>query len=110
LNFQKIKNKLNIRQAGLHLGTIKGDLLIPSHDVALSIHCNSSIKHIELSKEQALHYLKGETIQVNSDYKGWCLATYQQLSLGWMKLIQGRMNNYYPKSSRIKMNISDYEG
>jgi len=110
LNFQKIKNKINIRQAGLHLGTIKGDLLIPSHDVALSIHCNSSIKHIELSKEQALHYLKGETIQVNSDYKGWCLATYQQLPLGWMKLIQGRMNNYYPKSSRIKMNISEYEG
>ena len=108
--FQQYQKKLSIRQAGLHLGSIKGDLLIPSHDVALSIHCNPSIKRIELSKEQALHYLKGETIQVDSDYKGWCLATYQQLPLGWMKLIQGRMNNYYPKTSRIKMNISDYEG
>ena len=109
-NFQLIKNKINIRQAGLHLGTIKGDLLIPSHDLAMSIHCSDSIKRIELSKEQALHYLKGETLQIDSDYKGWCLASYQQTSLGWMKLIQGRMNNYYPKSSRIKMNITDYEG
>ena len=63
-----------------------------------------------LFRSQALHYLKGETLQLDSDYKGWCLATYQQTSLGWMKLIQGRMNNYYPKSSRIKMNITDYEG
>jgi 16S rRNA C967 or C1407 C5-methylase (RsmB/RsmF family)/NOL1/NOP2/fmu family ribosome biogenesis protein len=108
--FQQYQKKLSIRQAGLHLGTIKGDLLIPSHDLALSIHVSPSIKRIEIDKEKALHYLKGETITIDSDYKGWCLATYEGLSLGWMKLIQGRMNNYYPKSSRIKMNISDYEG
>jgi NOL1/NOP2/fmu family ribosome biogenesis protein len=76
----------------------------------LSIHCKQTITRIELNKDQALHYLKGETITIDSDYKGWCLATYEGLPLGWMKLIQGRMNNYYPKSSRIKMNITDYEG
>jgi 16S rRNA C967 or C1407 C5-methylase (RsmB/RsmF family)/NOL1/NOP2/fmu family ribosome biogenesis protein len=108
--FQQYQKKLSIRQAGLHLGTIKGDLLIPSHDLALSIHCKQAIIRIELNKDQALHYLKGETITIDSDYKGWCLATYEGLPLGWMKLIQGRMNNYYPKSSRIKMNITDYEG
>lgn len=108
--FHSYQKKLNIRQAGLHMGTIKGDLIIPSHDLALSLSINTGIKRIELHKEKALHYLKGETITIDSDYKGWCLATYEGLSLGWMKLIQGRMNNYYPKSSRIKMNISDYEG
>ena len=108
--FQSFQKKLTIRQAGLHLGTIKGDLIIPSHDLALSLSINTNIKRIELDKEKALRYLKGETILIDSDFKGWCLATYEGLSLGWMKLIQGRMNNYYPKSSRIKMNISDYEG
>jgi 16S rRNA C967 or C1407 C5-methylase (RsmB/RsmF family)/NOL1/NOP2/fmu family ribosome biogenesis protein len=108
--FHQFQKKLSIRQAGLHMGTIKGDLLIPSHDLALSIHCKQTITRIELNKDQALHYLKGETITIDSDYKGWCLATYEGLSIGWMKLIQGRMNNYYPKSSRIKMNITEYEG
>jgi 16S rRNA C967 or C1407 C5-methylase (RsmB/RsmF family)/NOL1/NOP2/fmu family ribosome biogenesis protein len=108
--FHQFQKKLSIRQAGLHMGTIKGDLIIPSHDLALSLQINPTIKRIELTKEKALHYLKGETITIDSDYKGWCLATYEGLSIGWMKLIQGRMNNYYPKSSRIKMNISDYEG
>ncbi len=108
--FHQFQKKLSIRQAGLHMGTIKGDMIIPSHDLALSNHLNLTIIRFELDKEKALHYLKGETITIDSDYKGWCLATFEGLPLGWMKLIQGRMNNYYPKSSRIKMNISDYEG
>ena len=108
--FQSYQKKLTIRQAGLHIGTLKGDIIIPSHDLALSIHLNPAIERHELDKEKALHYLKGETIIIDSDFKGWCLATFEGQSLGWMKLIQGRMNNYYPKSSRIKMNISDYEG
>jgi 16S rRNA C967 or C1407 C5-methylase (RsmB/RsmF family)/NOL1/NOP2/fmu family ribosome biogenesis protein len=108
--FHQLQKKLSIRQVGLLMGTIKGELLIPSHDLALSLDINPTIKRIELDKEKALHYLKGETIMIDSDYKGWCLATYEGLSLGWMKLVSGRMNNYYPKSSRIKMNISDYEG
>lgn len=108
--FQSYQKKLTIRQAGLHFGTLKGDIIIPSHDLALSIHINPAIERYELDKEKALHYLKGETIAVDSDFKGWCLATFEGLSLGWMKLIKGRMNNYYPKSSRIKMNISNYEG
>lgn len=108
--FPQFQKKMSIRQAGLHMGTIKGDMIIPSHDLALSNHLNSTIIRFELDKEKALHYLKGETIIIDSDFKGWCLATFEGLPLGWMKLIQGRMNNYYPKSSRIKMNISDYEG
>ncbi len=108
--FQPYQKKLSIRQAGIYMGTIKGDMIIPSHDLALTLDINPKIKRIELDKEKALHYLKGETITIDSDYKGWCLATYEGLSIGWMKLIQGRMNNYYPKSSRIKMNIRDYEG
>ncbi|MFM7016150.1 MAG: methyltransferase RsmF C-terminal domain-like protein [Bacteroidota bacterium] len=107
--FQSFQKKLTIRQAGLHMGTIKGDLLIPSHDLALSIHLNKNIPSIELEKDKALHYLKGETIAIDSNLKGWCLATYQDLPIGWMKLVGGRMNNYYPKSSRIKMNIHNDE-
>ncbi|WP_462243937.1 methyltransferase RsmF C-terminal domain-like protein [Ferruginibacter sp.] len=40
-------------------------------------------------------------MQVNSSLKGWALISYRQLSLGWVKILSNRINNYYPKEWRI---------
>jgi NOL1/NOP2/fmu family ribosome biogenesis protein len=32
---------------------------------------------------------------------GWAVVTYRSLPLGWIKLLQNRVNNYYPKEWRI---------
>ena len=49
-------------------------------------------------------YLKKENISTNGE-KGWYLVRYQGLALGWGKWLGNRMNNYFPKNWRIRMDI-----
>jgi NOL1/NOP2/fmu family ribosome biogenesis protein len=96
---------LHIKSVGLTLGTPKGKDFIPAHELALSTELNPWIKRIELSREDALIYMKCDAIKVDSDYKGWAVVTFENQSLGWIKLVPGRVNNYFPKELRIKMEI-----
>jgi NOL1/NOP2/fmu family ribosome biogenesis protein len=56
---------------------------------------------IEVDKLTALEYLRKQEISIDSNYKGWVLLSYQQIKLGWIKLLSNRINNYYPKEWRI---------
>jgi NOL1/NOP2/fmu family ribosome biogenesis protein len=62
---------------------------------------------VDLSKEDALKFLKKEQISVENAQNGWILARYQGLNLGFMKIIGNRMNNYLPKEWRIRMDIPE---
>jgi NOL1/NOP2/fmu family ribosome biogenesis protein len=55
----------------------------------------------ELTKEQAIQYLRRDNIDITVTGKGWSLMTYEGLALGWAKLLPNRINNYYPKEIRI---------
>ncbi len=103
--FHQINHKIHIKSAGLTLGTPKGKDFIPAHELALSIDLNNNITRIELSREDALIYMKCDAIKLLNDYKGWAVVTYQNKALGWIKLVPGRVNNYFPKDLRIKMEI-----
>jgi NOL1/NOP2/fmu family ribosome biogenesis protein len=59
-----------------------------------------------LSTSEALQFLKKENLEINAP-KGWLLATYQGLGLGWMKGLGNRINNYLPKDWRIRMEIPE---
>jgi 16S rRNA C967 or C1407 C5-methylase (RsmB/RsmF family)/NOL1/NOP2/fmu family ribosome biogenesis protein len=100
---QYLMQELKVRYAGVELGTIAKNDLLPEHALALSTIINSSVVKVELSKEQALDYLRKNEIVVESTHKGWALATYNGHALGWMKLLGNRINNYYPKEWRILM-------
>lgn len=102
---QVLDTHLHRRQLGLLLGTFKRDQFIPSPELALSTIKNPALGSIELSKEQALRFLKKETFEIDELVEGWTLANYQSQSLGWMKGINRRFNNYYPKEWRIRMDI-----
>jgi len=56
---------------------------------------------VSLSREQALSYLRKDELPVESDYRGWMLVKYGGMNLGWIKVLPGRINNYYPKEWRI---------
>jgi NOL1/NOP2/fmu family ribosome biogenesis protein len=58
---------------------------------------------IELTKKQALSYLRKEEIKIETEDKGWCIVTYQNQSLGWIKVLQNRINNYYPSEWRVRI-------
>ena len=93
---------------GLEMGQFKGQDFIPSHALALSTAINQNLPGIELSKENALRYFKKENLVLDEPTKGWLLARYNGLNLGWMKGVGNRVNNYLPKDWRIRMDINQY--
>ena len=100
---QYLMQELKVRYTGVELGTIAKNDLLPEHSLALSTIMNNAITKVQLSKEQALEYLRKNEIVIEQSTKGWALATYNDHPLGWMKLLGNRINNYYPKEWRILM-------
>lgn len=97
-------SQLKFVQAGTALATIKHDKLIPEHAAALAINLNKDhFKQLEVSEEDALRYLRKETVSVEGQPKGYTLIMYKGLPLGWANVLDNRMNNLYPKEWRIRM-------
>ena len=93
---------------GLEMGQFKGQDFIPSHALALSTAIKSNLPAVSLSKENALRYFKKENLVFNEPVKGWLLAQYEGVNLGWVKGVGNRVNNYLPKDWRIRMDIKEY--
>jgi 16S rRNA C967 or C1407 C5-methylase (RsmB/RsmF family)/NOL1/NOP2/fmu family ribosome biogenesis protein len=104
-DWQLLKSVLYLRKVGIALGTPSAKEWIPAHDLALSLDRSRSIPSIELTREDALKFLKKEDISVALQEKGWLLVTYHGLGLGWIKSLGNRYNNYLPKHWRIRMEI-----
>ena len=49
--------------------------------------------------------LKRRTWCLAEPTRGWLLARYQGMNLGWMKGIGTRVNNYLPTDWRIRMDL-----
>jgi 16S rRNA C967 or C1407 C5-methylase (RsmB/RsmF family)/NOL1/NOP2/fmu family ribosome biogenesis protein len=96
-----IQSSLYIKKAGVRLGTIIRNELIPAHDLAASKNFNPAIPKLEVDAATTLQYLRKADITIVSEIKGWVLLTHQQLPLGWIKVLANRINNYYPAAWRI---------
>lgn len=97
---------LYLRMSGCRLGKLAGKDLIPDHALALSTLLEPGLVAIKLKYPQAIQYLRKDEVQwdsnsFNSLPKGWALAKYEDVNLGWVKLLSNRLNNYYPKEWRI---------
>ena len=104
---------LNMRQhlyflkQGIHLGTVKQNGIIPAHDLALSISHAPTLPTLPLSYEQAIAFLRKTDFDLPPNAPiGWCMVSYQNVALGWIKVLpNGRANNYYPPHWRIRMEL-----
>ncbi len=96
-----IQNSLYIKKAGVKMGTVIRNELIPHHELALSTIINDTIAAAEVDLQTALQYLRKQEIKIEPLIKGWALIKYQQMALGWVKILPNRINNYYPKEWRI---------
>lgn len=102
--FEKVlllQSVLYLKKAGINVGTLIRDELIPSHAYAISTIASGKINQFETDLATALDYLRKKDIQIDADIKGWLILTWQHLPLGLVKVLQGRINNYYPKEWRI---------
>ena len=83
-------------------GEIKGKNYIPDHSITMSVDFNN-VDTIELSKEEALDFLRKKDVKLKSDRKGMQAVSFNGNVLGWVKIISStRTNNYYPKEYRIR--------
>lgn len=95
-------------QSGLIVGKMKTPtVFIPDHALALSEICRPEVDELELEKEDALRFLKKETILAVECPKGIYRVTFQGRGLGWAKVIPGRINNLIPHHWRIRMTIPE---
>lgn len=96
----QIADSLFIHHAGVELG----DERRVGHSLALSVSRRSGFfTEIELNKQQALRYLRRESVEADADVSGIVLLTYEGLGLGFGKATRGRVNNHYPQEWRIRM-------
>lgn len=62
----------------------------------------------QVGRDTALTFLKKEDIPAPDGLAGdWILVTYRDIPLGWCKNLGNRLNNYYPKEWRIRMQLND---
>ncbi len=99
-----VQEQLGCMKFGVCLGEVIGNKWLPHFEYALSIYEKHDFPVVTLSLDEALQYLKGNPINIEGK-DGWQIADFQGLSLGWLKKIGNRSNNYYPKELRIRMEL-----
>ncbi len=72
----------------------------PAPELALSVHLRNDVPRLDLDKPQAQKFLRKESIHISAEKKMY-LMTYAGLGLGWAKVLENRLNNYFPSEWRI---------
>jgi 16S rRNA C967 or C1407 C5-methylase (RsmB/RsmF family)/NOL1/NOP2/fmu family ribosome biogenesis protein len=98
-----LQKNLYLKQAGVTIGKLASNELIPDHALAMSDFVSTSIVTVSLNKETALQYLRKGEVFIDVGQRGWALVSYCGINLGWIKHLGNRINNYYPKDWRILM-------
>jgi NOL1/NOP2/fmu family ribosome biogenesis protein len=103
-----LEQSLHIVAAGCALGTVKGSLLIPDADLALSLMLNEeTFPSVEVDRMTALSYLHRDAITLPYDtQKGYVIVRHEGLPLGFVKNLGNRCNSLHPQSRRIRMDIN----
>ena len=96
-----IHSNLYIKKAGIPVGKLVRNELLPAHELALSGIVDDKLFSISLKNEEALQYLRKEEVTLTDARRGWALVKYEGQLLGWIKMLGNRINNYYPKEWRI---------
>jgi NOL1/NOP2/sun family putative RNA methylase len=96
-----IQTALYLKKAGIRLGSVIRNELIPHHELAISTVAGNHLPSVAADQQTALQYLRRQDINISSSIKGWALVKYCDLPLGWVKILPNRINNYYPKEWRI---------
>lgn len=88
-------DSVRVLRSGLLAGTMKKDVFEPSQQLAMALMANEFSQVIDLKSDDILtdKYLKGETIKVNSPYRGWVLITCDGYPLGFGKIANGTVKN-----------------
>ena len=82
-------------RSGLLLGTFKKDRFEPSQHLAMSLRADQFAYTVDLSSndDRIERYLRGETIQCETSYRGWVLVCVDGYPLGFAKAEGSKLKN-----------------
>ena len=108
-DFSILAKNLRIKKAGVELGILAKNQLIPDHDLLMCGLASKDIQRVELDQHKALDYLQRKMVDINlaNVQKGWFAFTYKGLEIGWAKNLGNRYNNHYPQEWRIRKEPSE---
>ena len=110
-DFAALQPLLNLQYAGIQVGEVIKEKLVPHHALAQSTVIKEDVPFTDLSYDDAIRYLQRQELSVLPQTPGWQLARYEGHNIGWMNVLKTRVNNYYPKELRIlkRQNNSAFE-
>lgn len=109
-DFMLLSSHLNLLYAGVTIGEIFKEKLVPDHALAQSLLLSGNVKTIDLSYADAIKYLQRQEFSCEPQSIGWQVLRYKEKPLGWINALKNRVNNYYPKEIRIlKQNPTAFE-
>ena len=101
-----LRSNLHVIAAGCAVGVLKGKILVPDADLALSIVLNrDAFVCAEVDRHTALSFLHRDAITLPDVERGYVLICHCGQPLGFVKNLGNRCNSLHPQSRRIRMNI-----
>ncbi len=102
-----IEEVMRTERAGVNVGVMKGNELVPSADLALSIILAPGFwPECDVDRSTALHFFHRDTIVLDGAApRGYVALKFKGLRIGFVKNLGTRCNNLHPKSRRILMDI-----
>ena len=91
---------VRVLRYGLHLGAWKGKAFAPDHALARAFGAGQKA---DLGGEEAAAYMMGEALPAPEGMRGWAVACYGGVPLGWVKISDGLMKNHYPRGLRRRL-------
>ena len=88
-------DSIRVLRSGLFAGTVKKNSFEPSQQLAMFLKKEELNQTIDLKADDIMteKYLRGETIRIESPYKGWVLVTADGYPLGFGKITNGFIKN-----------------
>ncbi len=103
-DFDFLLQYLKLIYAGTNVATLKHEKAIPEHALAVSLLLHrAAFNNVEIDLDAALEYLRRNTISLENQPKGYSLLTFQNVPIGWVNVLENRVNNLYPQEWRIRM-------
>lgn len=100
---ERLERDVKIAGRGVTVAELKGKEWVPASELVLcSDYRQDAFPYVELSEEDALRYLRRESLTLPDVGKGYVAVGWRSVPLGMMKNIGNRANNLYPTRWKIK--------
>ena len=90
---------LRVVSPGLCLARLGRNHIEPAHALAMAVDPACARRRFELGDASARAWLRGEAVPCGGE-RGWTLALYRGMPLGWGKVSDGMLKNHLPKGLR----------